>query len=327
MTIRNYRCAVRRAVSILLLAAGAMVLESFASPVLIGDADDLIAPPGGEGLPDIGLRAERRAAAVDPSTLPLPVTIDEIRGDESAPGRRPGWDGTPLNRLGAWPGLPGSYGSVFGQGESLRDQLLRDFGSAGASPAGEQTAGTNQLRRGDDRGAVTPAQAMMWEAVDNALKLIRDSVVDESELVSFSVVGVDFNLTLSGGRSSLVVTSDLWPAVAQVLLGDEVRPESVARASATAPGAGSGMHGVGGPSYAQSTALPPETAPDAAPGQGAVLIYEKIRDFVTDPMTIVAVFGSLIVWLTYEFSSAVRERRRWRRARRRAMRAQARAQG
>lgn len=315
---------VGRAVSILLLAAGAAALEAFASPVQIQDAEELIAAPRGDERPaDLGAVPEKRAG-VDPSTLPLPVVIDEIRGDETAPGRRPGWDGTLLNRLGGATGSPGNYGSVFGQGETLRDQLLRDFGVTAGYPGSEPASGQNQPRRSGAPQSLTPAQVMLQEAVESALRLIRDSVVDESDTVSFSVVGVDFNLTLSGGRS-VSVTSDVWPTLAQSPFSDDARPLAMTGGSARGSRQSSGMQGGGGPSPAHASPPPSELAQEAGPGLGGPLIYEKLREFATDPVTMVVVLGCLFAWLAYEFSSAVRERRRSRRARRRAARAPGRA--
>ena len=49
-------------------------------------------------------------------------------------------------------------------------------------------------------------------------------------------------------------------------------------------------------------------------------IIEKVREFVTDPLTIIAAVGGLLIWLSFEISNSIREQRRWRRLRRRAAR-------
>jgi hypothetical protein len=303
---------VRGVISGLLLASGAIAFESLATPVITG---------GGEN----SLVAPRRDDLLRP--LPAPP-IDEIRVDEAVPGRRSGPDGTLWDRLGASPGLPGNYGSGFGQGDTLRNQLLRDFGNASANPAGAPAAGwergrsggTSELGRGGSDYA-SPAQAAYREAVDNALKLVRDSVLDETDSVSFSMAGVDFSLTLGGGRRSLTVNgSDLWPAS---LLGglwtEEARPESSMKVPATVQGQGI-QSAAAGERSAQATA----TSQDSGGAQGAPLIIEKVREFLTDPMTIVVALGGLIIWLSFEMSAAVRERRRRRRSQR-AQRREARA--
>jgi hypothetical protein len=296
----------------LLLTSGVIALESLATPVITGGEGSIAVPRRDDLLP----------------ALPAPA-IDEIRVDEVVPGRRPIPGGVALDSPDASPGLPGNYGSGFGQGDTLRNQLLRDFGDASANAAGAPAAGWERGRSGSTselgRGGsdfMNPAQAAYREAVANALKLARDSVLDETDSVSFSMAGVDFSLTLGGGRRSLTVNgSELTPAS---LLGglwtEEARAESSMKVPATMQGQGVGLAAATERS-AQSSAASQESGG----AQGAPLIIEKVREFLTDPMTIIVALGCLIIWLSFQMSAAVRERRRRRRSQR-AQRREARAQ-
>ena len=229
-TFRALRCAV----SSLLLASGVVAFDSVADPVLIGDRQEVFAAPEGDDrLPEILARAERDTAPIDGPSSRSPLVIDEIRVDGGALGRRQNWNNAPQNRLDVAQGLPGNFGNTSGQGDLFRNPLLRDYGNAGANPAVAPAAGGEQGRSAGAREPVNAAQAMLWEAVDNALKLIRDSVVDETDMVSFSIVGVDFSLTLSGGRPTLLVNgSDLWPTLLNGSLMEESRPVTTVSAAA-----------------------------------------------------------------------------------------------
>jgi hypothetical protein len=139
-------------------------------------------------------------------------------------------------------------------------------------------------------------------------------------MVNFSIVGVDFNLALGGGRRSLTVNgSDMWPTMAYDPLNEEVRQGPSVLTSAALQGvAGQSAGGIAGSAQpwasVQSSAIPSEIP----------LIAAKVREFMTDPMTIIVAFGCLFLWMAYEIASAVRERRRRRRYHRRHARARAR---
>ena len=170
---------------------------------------------------------------------------------------------------------------------------------------------------------------MLREAVENALKLIRDSVIDEGDMVNFSIVGVDFTLTLSGGQRSLMVNgSEVWPTILYDYLNEEVRqgPSVMAPAAMQWQG-GQSVGGGGGSSQpwasAHSSPSQSEIPRGAGSTDGIPLIVAKVLEFVTDPMTIIAALGCLIFWMAYEIASAVRERRRLRRYHRREARARA----
>lgn len=302
----------RWAISGLLLAAA---FECPANPVLIGEGEALLAAPHSDGrLPEIVSRSDRRLVEVDPLTPPPTPELDEIRGDEAVAGR-----------------FPGNFGNAFGQGDTLRNQLLRDFANPSTNPAGAPATGVERARRSGPTesgsgGSVplSPAQLLLREAVENALKLVRDSVIDDSDAVNFSVVGVDFNLTLSGGQPSLVVNgSDVWPTILYDPQNEEVRHGP---AVMNGPG-GQSAAGNWGSGQQWASAQSSATASDIAVGIGSTdavsLITAKAREFVSDPMTIIAILGCLIFWIGYEIASAVRERRRMRRHRRRAARARA----
>jgi hypothetical protein len=296
--------------------------ECFADPVLIGNSEHLLAPPDPEnGLRDIVQHSDRRLTEVDLMATPPPA-IDEIRFDNPPPGRKPGLDEAAASRLGATPGSPVNFGTAFGESDTLRD-----FGNPSVNPAGAPATGLERARRGGapESGSggsipLNPAQAMLRDAVDNALKLVRDSIIDENEMVNFSIVGVEFNLALGGGRRSLTVNgSDMWPTMSYDPLNEEVRQGPSAVTSAAMQGmAGQSAGGIGGSAQpwasAQSSPVPSEIP----------LIAAKVREFVTEPMTIIVAFGCLFLWMAYEIASAVRERRRRRRYRRRHARARTR---
>ena len=314
----------RSAVTGLMLVAA---FECFADPVLIGKSEHSLASPERENGPrDIVQHSAGRLTEVDLAATPPPA-IDEIRFDNPMPGRKPGLDEAAASRLGATPGAPVNIGTAFGEDDALRNQSLRDFGNPSVNPAGAPATGLERARRGGatESGSggsipLNPAQAMLRDAVDNALKLVRDSIVDESETVNFSIVGVDFNLALGGGRRSLTVNgSDMWPTMPYDPLNEEVRQGPSAVTSAAMQGmAGQSAGGIGGSAQpwasAESSPVPSEIP----------LIAAKVREFVTDPMTIIIAFGCLFLWMAYEIASAVRERRRRRRYRRRHARARTR---
>ena len=323
----------RRAVSGLLLAAA---FQCLANPVLIGEGDEIVAAPQSEDRPaDIVRRTDRQLVESDPLTPPPAPQIHETRGDEAVSGRRPGFDDAGTGRPWAAPGLPGNYGNAFGQGDTLRNQLLRDFDNPSAHPAGAPATGAERARRGgatesDPGGSspLNPAQAMLREAVENSLRLVRDSVIDEHDMLNFSIVGVDFNLTLSGGRRSLTVNgSDVWPTMLYDPLNEELRQGPSVMARAMQGQGGQSAAGGGGSAQpwasAQSSPNPSEIPRAAGSTDGVPFVVAKVREFVTDPMTIIAVLGCLVFWMGYEIASAVRERRRLRRHRRREARARA----
>jgi hypothetical protein len=316
-TFRTLRCAV----SSLLLASVVVAFDSVAEPVLIGDRQAVFAAPEGDDrLPEILARAERDTPPIDGPSFRSPLVIDEIRVDGSALGRRQNWNNAPQNSLDVAQGLPGNFGNTPGQGDLFRNPLLRDTDNAGANPAVAPAAGSEQGRSAGAREPVNAAQAMLWEAVDNALKLIRDSVVDETDMVSMSIVGVDFSLTLSGGRATLLMNgSDLWPTLLNASLMEESRP--VTTVSAAAALQERSIHS--GPLTGGAASLPetPAEIPLGLDSKGDIAsIMEKVREFVADPLTIIAAVGSLLIWLSFEISNSIREQRRWRRLRRRAAR-------
>ncbi len=314
--------AVRCAVSGLLLASGAVAFDSVADPVLIGDRQEVFAArEGDDRLPEILARAERDTPPIDgPSSSSL-LAIDEIGVDGGALGRRQNWNNAPQNGLDVAQSLPGNFGNTFGQRDLFRNPLLRDYGNARTNPAVTLVAEGEQGRSVGAREPVNAAQAMLWEAVDNAVKLIRDSVVDETDTVSFSMVGVDFSLALSGGRTTLLVNgSDLWPMLLNGSLMEEARPVSTVSAAAALQERSihSGPLTGGG---AASLLETPAEIPLASGSKGDIpSIIETVRGFVTDPLTIVVAVGGLLIWLSFEISNSIREQRRWRRLRRRAVR-------
>ena len=297
MSPRITLCGVRCALSGLMLVIGTAAFESLAHPVFSEDG-------------------EASAMAVDHvvnvRSLPDPAgAVDEIRVEEVAFGRRP-W-------LPA--ALPGNYGNPFGQGEGLREQLLRDFGSAVANSAGASGADLERARRGDPRpgpGEPDPlnaAQAMINDVVENTLKLIRDAVFEDGEIVNFSLAGVDVNMTIVGGRGALIVDGfDLWPTIFSGSMNDPARGESATTTK---------QEGVRDPDANLGPAQALATAQGLDDTLTVPVAIAKIRDFLVDPMTIVAALGCLIVWFSFAMSSAIRERRRRRRSRRRRARAAA----
>lgn len=313
--------ALRYAVSSLLLASGVVVSDSVADPLLIGDRQEVFAASeGDDGLPEFLARAERDTAPIDGPSSRSPLVIDEIRIDGSALGRRQNWNNASQNRLEVAQGLPGNFGNTFGQGDVFRNPLLRDTGNAGANPAVAPAAGSEQGRSAGAREPVNAAQAMLWEAVDNALKLIRDSVVDETDMVSISIEGVDFGLTLSGGRATLIVNgSDLWPTLLNGSLMEESRPVSTVNAAAALQERS--IHS--SPLTGGAASLPetPAEIPLGLDSKGDIAsIMQKVWEFVADPLTIIAAVGGLLIWFSFEILNSIREQRRWRRLRRRAVR-------
>jgi hypothetical protein len=313
--------AVRYAVSSLLLASGVVAFDSVADPLLIGDRQEVFAASEGDDrMPEVLARAERDTAPIDGPSPPSPLVIDEIRFDGGALGRRQNRNNAPQNSLEVAQGLPGNVGNTFGQGDLFRNPLLRDHGNADANPAVAPAAGSEQGRSAGVREPVNAAEAMLWEAVDNALKLLRESVVDETDTMSFSIVGVDFSLALSGGRPTLLVNgSDLWPSLLNGSLMEEARPVSTVSAAAALQE--QSMHSGALTGGAASSPGMSAEIPRGSDSKGDIpFIIDKIWKFVTDPLTIIAVVGALLIWFSFEISNSIREQRRWRRLQRRKAR-------
>jgi hypothetical protein len=70
-----------------------------------------------------------------------------------------------------------------------------------------------------------------------------------------------------------------------------------------------------GPLTGGAASLPGMSAENPLGGDIAFII-DKIREFVTDPLTIIAVVGALLIWFSFEISTSIRKQRRLRRRRR-----------
>ena len=304
----------RCAISGLLLAAFAIGFQARANPVLFNEKIDAIsAPPADDRQSDTFAHSDETAqATARPPPPPAPV-IEDFRTEEELAGRTVGSGELSMMGLGQFPGLAGQHGNVFGQGDGSFNQILRNYVITYADPAAAPDLGWDRARRGGVRDNISggrdradPAQVIFWEAVDNSLRLIRDAVVDEKDIVSFSIAGIEFTFAPGGGpRWVILDANDLWPSILYGPLNEDARPATAAAAPLAIQ--------VPGSSFAGSTAAAGQSSPVRdEPGSPERIrrVIARIHDFLVDPITIVVAIGCLIIWLSFAIVDYVRNRGR-----------------
>lgn len=314
MSPRTAFQGLRCAISGLLLAGIAIGFEALANPVLFNHTvESITAPQADDPQSDTFSRAEENADGADRPPPPPAPEIEDFRIDDGLTERTVGSGEASMTRLGVLPGLAERYGNVFGQGDGSLNQTLRNYAIPNANPAGAPDLGWDRARRAGVRGNVSggqdranPAQAMLWEAVDDALRLIRDAVFDDKGIVSFSIAGIEFTLTPGGGRRMLFLNADdLWPSILYGPLNEDARPATSAAAPMAIQESGSGYGGASA-AAGQSSPLPHESGSP----ERIRRVVARILEFLADPITIFAAIGCLIIWLSFVIADSVRNRGR-----------------
>ena len=290
---RRARCAIFS----LWLGAGAVAFDANADPMLLSGEEDMLAVPMAgvpllEGVP----RSAARPLMID---LPLPHPLPEwnqIRADEGAPAQHNSSQSPENRRVMSF--VPRAHdASVSRSGDISLQQLLRDYGYPGYQPAAPRVGGDRARQRDalDGGRAVQPefsmaTEAMLRVAAVNVLELMSDSSSNERDAVMLFVAQFGgFRAMLRAELQSLVDSvSDLVP----LALSEDTWSESAATRMAAVQRQQSQFTGA-----TMLSGQPPVVPrPEESRVDIVGFFVSMLREFLTNPIAIIAACGTLILW-------------------------------
>lgn len=281
-------CSARRAISSFALAALLLPGGSFATPLYTApsDEEETGAVSVDEFLPEVPTGTSVRPASPDAKTALAALDLGEIALDGIGASRRLKPDFAVGGRFGAAPGAPASD-------EDMQLMLLfRQVINVNVEAGLPRSTGRERLRRPGNPAAglselefVTAAEAMVKEAVVNAL---------EKGVVSLALADLgDITLTLGTDHHTLYVGGSEWLTLRDTDAGKSAMRMEEARY--TGSSAGYGLDPVERPVVDESN-------------EHVSQFLNIVREFLTDPITIIAVLGWFILWNVFESVRSSRRR-------------------